>query len=133
MTSVSACKNLEIHGHADEVPSAELVANAADRATLERWIRTPTLPQRTVLRSRIVLLLLDGHSAREVGRRLGISRHTVDLWRIRYSTGGCDALTHDRPGRGRKRSSVSTTSGCQLSAPRESSSNTVRNEHRERA
>jgi transposase len=75
-----------------------------DRPTLEAWIRARTTPQRTVLRSRIVLLLSDGLSAREVARRLGVSRHTVDLWRARYTQEGCESLTRDRPGRGRRRS-----------------------------
>jgi transposase-like protein len=79
-------------------------AAGGDRPTLERWIRARTTPQRTVLRSRIVLLLAEGLSAREVARRLGVSRHTVDLWRTRYVQEGCDALTRDRPGRGRRRS-----------------------------
>ena len=75
-----------------------------DRALLEQWIRARTTPQRVVLRSRVVLLLAGGLSAREAGRRLGVSRHTVDLWRKRYLEEGCDTLTRDRPGRGRKRS-----------------------------
>jgi DNA invertase Pin-like site-specific DNA recombinase len=81
-----------------------------DRAILERWVRSGTTPQRTVIRSRIVLLLDEGLSAREVARRLGVSRHTVDLWRARYIKEGCDVLTHDRPGRGRKRASADRTS-----------------------
>ncbi len=80
--------------------------DACDRITLERWIRAPTTPQRTVLRSRIVLLLGDGFSAREVARRLGVSRHTVDLWRSRFHAEGRDALTRDRPGRGRRAASA---------------------------
>jgi len=52
----------------------------------------------------MVLLLATGLSAREVARRIGVSRHTVDLWRKRYLEEGCDSLTRDRPGRGRKRS-----------------------------
>ena len=52
-----------------------------DRATLQRWVRARTTPQRVVLRSRVVF-----------------------LWRRRYLAEGCDSLTHDRPGRGRKRS-----------------------------
>jgi transposase len=63
----------------------------------------PTAPQRLVLRSRIVLMLADGCPAREIARRLGVSRPTVALWRRRYAEEGCDALTRDRPGRGRKR------------------------------
>jgi len=81
------------------------MATEADLATLEHWVRAPTTQQRLVLRSRIVLLLAEGLSARQVARRLGVSRHTVDLWRKRYLQQGCDTLAHDRPGRGRKRSS----------------------------
>lgn len=85
--------------------SAEtLVVSDEDRRTLERWVRMPTAPQRLVLRSRIVLLLADGCPLREVARRLGVSRPTVSLWRGRYINEGCDALTRDRSGRGRKRS-----------------------------
>jgi transposase len=74
----------------------------AERRTLEKWVRARTTPQRVALRSRIVLLLADGLPQREVARRLGVSRHTVGLWRSRYFEGGTGALTHDRPGRGRK-------------------------------
>jgi len=81
------------------------MATFADLATLEYWVRAPTTQQRVALRSRMVLLLADGLSAREVARRIGVSRHTVDLWRKRYLQEGCDSLTHDRPGRGRKRTS----------------------------
>jgi transposase len=80
------------------------VVSHDDRRMLERWVRMPTATQRLVLRSRIVLLLADGCPAREVARRLGVSRPTVALWRRRYAEEGCDALTRDRPGRGRKRS-----------------------------
>jgi transposase len=83
-----------------------LVVSSEDRDTLTLWIRMPTAPQRLVLRSRIVLMLAEGHSAREVGRRLGVSRHTVDLWRARYLREGSDTLRRDRPGRGRKRAAA---------------------------
>ena len=82
--------------------NARLRVDVVDLATLERWVRAGTTPQRVVLRSRIVLLLATGVSSREAARRLGVSRHTVDLWRRRYAGGGCDALTRDKPGRGRK-------------------------------
>lgn len=84
-----------------------LVVSFEDRKTLERWVRMPTAPQRLVLRSRIVLMLAEGCPAREVARRLGVSRPTVGLWRQRYQAEGCDALTRDRPGRGRKHGSRS--------------------------
>jgi DNA-directed RNA polymerase specialized sigma24 family protein len=77
---------------------------ARDRALLERWVRASTTSQRTAMRSAIVLLLGEGLSGREVARRMGVSRHTVDLWRVRYMSEGCEALRRDRPGRGRRRS-----------------------------
>jgi transposase len=83
-------------------PEKGLVMSHEARRTLERWVRMPTAPQRLVLRSRIVLMLADGCPAREVARRLGVSRPTVALWRRRYAQEGCDGLTRDRPGRGRK-------------------------------
>ena len=72
------------------------------RLTLERWARAPTTPQRVAMRSRIVLLLGSGQSGREVARTMGISRHTVDLWRRRFVSDGSETLLTDRPGRGRK-------------------------------
>jgi DNA-directed RNA polymerase specialized sigma24 family protein len=97
------------------VRSRTLIVNARDRARLEGWIRARTAPQRTVLRSRVVLLLAEGFSAREAARRLGVSRHTVDLWRARYLQEGCDALTRDRPGRGRRRSD--DAADCRIAHP----------------
>jgi hypothetical protein len=73
-----------------------------DRSLLERWVRAPTTPRRTVMRSGILLLLGEGLSGRCVARRMGVSRHTVDLWRARYATDGCEALRRDRPGRRRR-------------------------------
>jgi transposase len=74
----------------------------AHRRLLETWIRAGTTPQRVVRRARIVLLAADGLSARAVARRLGISPHTVALWRRHYRQHGPSALLRDAPGRGRK-------------------------------
>jgi biotin operon repressor len=73
-----------------------------DRSELERWVRARTTPQRLVQRSRIVLLAADGVSDREIAERLGTTRSTVRLWRMRFARGGPDVLMHDAPGRGRK-------------------------------
>jgi transposase len=87
--------------------AARFALEADDRAYLERWSRMKTELQRTVLRCRIVLLLADGFSAREVARQVGVSRHTVALWRRRFLEEGRDALRRDRPGRGRRPSTLS--------------------------
>ncbi|HEU4689469.1 MAG TPA: helix-turn-helix domain-containing protein [Vicinamibacterales bacterium] len=73
-----------------------------DRQLLISWIRAGTTPQRVVRRARIVLLAADGCSGREIARRLGVSSHTVSLWRRRFQSAGADALVRDAPGRGRK-------------------------------
>jgi hypothetical protein len=82
--------------------TAPLTLAPVDRATISRWVRGRTTPQRTVLRGRIVLMLADGMSGREVARRLGVARHTVDLWRTRFREEGPESLLRDRPGRGRR-------------------------------
>ena len=66
------------------------------------WIRAGTMPQRVARRARIVLLVSEGCSTREVARRLRVSTHTVSLWRRRFQAGGSAALLRDAPGRGRK-------------------------------
>jgi transposase len=73
-----------------------------DRRILSSWIRAGTTPQRVARRARIVLLAADGCSGREIARQLGVSTHTVSLWRRRYLSGGPPALLRDAPGRGRK-------------------------------
>lgn len=73
-----------------------------DRRLLDGWIRAGTTPQRVARRARIVLLAADGCSGRESARQLGVSTHTVSLWRRRYLSGGPPALLRDAPGRGRK-------------------------------
>src|SRR5262245_61643423 len=73
-----------------------------DRELLRTWTRSGTTPQRVVRRARIVLLAADGHSARDIAQRLGVSTHTVSLWRRRFHAGGSTALLRDAPGRGRK-------------------------------
>jgi transposase len=83
--------------------SGRLYLDAQARQTLEGWVRAKTAPQRLALRSRIVLALADGLSARQAARDLQVSRHTVDLWRARFLSGGCNALVRDKPGRGRKK------------------------------
>jgi len=73
-----------------------------DRQLLRAWIPAGTTPQRIVRRARIVLLATEGCSSREIASRLGVSTHTVSLWRKRFQTGGSLALRRDAPGRGRK-------------------------------
>ncbi len=74
----------------------------ADRELLVSWVCAAATPQRVARRARIVLLAADGHSAREITWRLGVSTHTVGLWKRRFQAGGPSVLHHDAPGRGRR-------------------------------
>ena len=82
---------------------AALPLTDEQRATLARWVRAGTTPQRLVFRSRIVLLAARGMPSKHVARQLDTSQDTVRLWRRRCAAGGPDALRRDAPGRGRKR------------------------------
>lgn len=73
---------------------------AEQRATLERWVRAGTTPQRLVFCSRLALLAASGIPSKHVAQQLDTSQDTVRLWRRRW---GPDALRRDAPGRGRKR------------------------------
>ena len=74
----------------------------AERELLTKWVRARSSPQALVARSQIVLMLADGLSERSVSKTLGVNRRTVTLWRTRFEAGGCEALTREKPGRGRK-------------------------------
>jgi hypothetical protein len=72
---------------------AKSASNGSDPTAGQRPCATGTVDPRRhdaalVLRSRIVLRLADGLSARAVARELAVSRHTVNLCRARYEKGG---------------------------------------------
>ena len=81
------------------VPPLDLADD--DRTTLITWSRIRALPQRLVLRARIVLLAVEGVPNRQIAARTATSQPTVQLWRSRYQSGGLTALEIDQPGRGR--------------------------------
>jgi transposase len=82
-------------------PAPPLVVDPADMATLTTWSRSRALPQRLVMRARIVLLAGEGVPNTQIAAEAGTSLPTVQLWRSRYAEGGVAALETDRPGRGR--------------------------------
>lgn len=84
-----------------EASQADSRAGAQVRTLLEHWVRAGTSPHRLVVRSRIVLLSLDGLGSRAIAHRLGVSQGTAALWVARFRTQGPEALGHDAPGRGR--------------------------------
>jgi transposase len=80
-----------------------LEVKQADRAVLEKWRRSPTLPQEWALRAEILLSSAAGEGVRPMARRLSISPTTVWLWRERYREEGLAGLkTRARSGRPRE-------------------------------
>ena len=68
---------------------------AAQRRTLETWVRARTTPQRTVLRAQICLLAAEGESNNAIAKQLGTSRPTVLQWRERFQEQGPPGLAED--------------------------------------
>jgi transposase len=73
-----------------------------ERARLEAWTRRRTSAQALAMRSRIVLLAAEGLKNTEIAERLGVSRATVRVWRLRFAEHRLDGLLDEpRPGRPR--------------------------------
>jgi len=74
----------------------------ADRAQLERWLRSQTIAHGLAVRGQIVLGSAAGESIRGLAERLQVTQRTVCLWRRRYANQGLDGL-RNRPRAGRPR------------------------------
>jgi transposase len=77
-----------------------ITLSAADRATLEGWVRRHKTGQALAMRARIVLACAEpGAKNSHVARALGVSRPTVATWRRRFAVHGPDGLLDaPRPG-----------------------------------
>jgi transposase len=80
-----------------------IVLTEAERSTLETTARSTVLEHRSVIRAKLVLLLAEGHTLSEVGRRVGLARRIVRKWACRFVrkrlTGLEDAPRSGRPAR----------------------------------
>ena len=82
------------------MPSSALVITPEDRATLESWTRSSTVPVGHVERARIVMAIADGAGTTGAARIVGVSRPTVIKWRDRFAANGIAGLDDEaRPGR----------------------------------
>lgn len=81
-------------------PASPLNVSPDQREVLELWSRSRLLPQRQVLRARIVLLAAQGVANEAIAQRLGCSKPSVLKWRARFETGGIEGL-EEAAGRGR--------------------------------
>jgi len=74
-----------------------------ERRALEAWTRRRTSAAALSQRARIVLACAGGESNTEIGRRLGVHRNTVGLWRRRFLAHRLDGLLDEpRPGQPRR-------------------------------
>jgi transposase len=80
----------------------ETSLSTAHRQLLTEWSQAHGTPQQVAQRCRILLLRDEGLSDLRIARKLGVNRHTCQLWRERFLSGGPLALWHVAEGRGRK-------------------------------
>ena len=66
--------------------------STSDRAELEAWLRSQTMPHGLAVRARIVLGSGQGESIRALAARLDVSQPTVCRWRDRYRKLGIAGL-----------------------------------------
>src|SRR5271156_4935940 len=75
--------------------------NESTRKELERLSRKRSMAARVVLRSRIVLLAVDGMQNKQIAEELGVSTRMAGLWRGRFIEHGIEGLLKDAPRPGR--------------------------------
>lgn len=81
--------------------SEQIVLTPKEKATIERWARSKSLPLRMVQRSRIIQLAAEGVYNHDIAKHLNISRPTVQLWRERFLAFRLPGLEKDAPRPGR--------------------------------
>ncbi len=81
---------------------AVVVLESSDQSQLEQWESAYGTPQQVALRCRIILGAVGGEENGAIANRLGINRHTVELWRQRVQQEGIDQVWEIAPGRGCK-------------------------------
>ena len=79
-----------------------VVIDSSQKAVLEQWARSRSLPARQVERARVVLLASEGKTDLEIAAELRIGNHKVARWRKRFLKLGLAGLGKDASRRGRK-------------------------------
>jgi len=81
-------------------PKLDFVLSTEQRSELQRLVKAPGTPKKTVRRAWVALLAADGKDNDEIAAQLGTSRVTVGLWRQRVLDLGLAGLVESpRPGR----------------------------------
>jgi transposase len=82
--------------------AASLKITRAERGELERMARSTTLPHRTVVQARGLLLATRGVANNQIARECNTTPDTVRRWRAKFEAGRVGAVGSIAPGRGRK-------------------------------
>jgi transposase len=82
------------------VAATPIVLNEDDREQLERWVRSPTTPQRLAFRARVILAAAKGEGSTRIAEREKVRQTTVSTWRVRFARRGLSGL-EDEPRAGR--------------------------------
>jgi transposase len=69
---------------------------------LERIARSSSMPHRSVIQAKALLMSADGVAIYEVARRLKVASNSVRSWRRRFETDGVDGVGRIAKGRGRR-------------------------------
>src|SRR5215471_13939454 len=79
-----------------------VVIDSSQKAVLEQWARSRSLPACQVERAKVVLLAAAGKTDLEIAAELRIGNHKVARWRKRFLKLGLPGLEKDASRRGRK-------------------------------
>jgi hypothetical protein len=82
--------------------AARLRVTRKQRAELERMAASSSLPHRTVMQAKGLLLAADGVANEAIARECSTTPDTVRRWRAKFEAGGVAAVGSIAPGRGRK-------------------------------
>lgn len=81
-------------------PGLELTGE--EREALEATALSSSLPHRSVVQARGLLLAAEGVGNNEIARRCGVQPNAVRRWRAKFAVDGVEGVGRIRPGRGRK-------------------------------
>src|SRR5512136_1524957 len=81
--------------------AAQIILSPEERAIVDEWARSRTMPLRVVQRARIIQMASNGIDSQDIAKELDISRPTVQLWRQRILALRTAGLEKDAPRPGR--------------------------------
>jgi transposase len=81
--------------------AARIILSQEERAALDQWARSRTMPLRLVQRAKIIQMASNGINSQDIAKMLQVSRPTVQLWRERFLALRLSGLEKDAPRPGR--------------------------------